>query len=231
MHFFTFLASSLSLLATATALNVPPYPVHDLHRRQLCNGTIALDNRTQTTTVAPGDTLDGIAARFNRGVCDIAAASNITNPDLIFQGQTIVIPPQVCFPDNTSCVAPPPTQDSPCVLGGPGFFPVKQGDDVAGIARSLNISDAALRGANGNGTPVQPGTFLNVPICAGSSCELGPYTIQSGDLFVDLAARFGSGSYGQILALNPNVDANALEVGTVITLPRGCRNGTEVGGR
>jgi LysM repeat protein len=43
-------------------------------------------------TVKPGDTLGGIAARFNTTAKAIQAANNIPNPRLIRPGQVLVIP-------------------------------------------------------------------------------------------------------------------------------------------
>ncbi|PNS20118.1 hypothetical protein CAC42_5568 [Sphaceloma murrayae] len=224
--------SVLGLLAvtvtSVASLNAPPFPIHDLHRRQqLCNGTITLDNRTQSAVVQAGDTLRTIGARFNRGICDIARASNLTNPNLIFEGQTLTIPPQVCFPDDTTCVAPPPSQTETCVLGGPTFYLVQEGDTLASIARSLNLTNESLQAANANATQAAVGSFLTLPVCPNSKCTFGPYVIQPGDLFIDLAVDFGS-QFGQISALNPNINANSLEAGVTITLPRDCGNDTAV---
>lgn len=45
-----------------------------------------------TVTVQQGDTLRGIAARFDRSFDEIARHNNINNPDLIYPGQTLQIP-------------------------------------------------------------------------------------------------------------------------------------------
>ena len=39
-----------------------------------------------------GDTLSGIAARFGTTVANLVSANNITNPNLIYPGQVLVIP-------------------------------------------------------------------------------------------------------------------------------------------
>ncbi|CEI62111.1 hypothetical protein FVEN_g12592 [Fusarium venenatum] len=43
-------------------------------------------------TVQQGDTLRGIAARFNTSFDEIARQNNISNPDLIYPGQTLQVP-------------------------------------------------------------------------------------------------------------------------------------------
>lgn len=47
---------------------------------------------TGSYTVVSGDTLSGIAARFGTTVANLVSANNITNPNLIYPGQVLVIP-------------------------------------------------------------------------------------------------------------------------------------------
>lgn len=47
---------------------------------------------TGSYTVVSGDTLSGIAARFGTTVAVLVSANNITNPNLIYPGQVLVIP-------------------------------------------------------------------------------------------------------------------------------------------
>ncbi len=46
----------------------------------------------QTYTVVSGDTLSGIASEFGVSVSSLVSANGIANPNLIYAGQTIVIP-------------------------------------------------------------------------------------------------------------------------------------------
>ncbi|KAF4551076.1 LysM domain-containing protein 4 [Elsinoe fawcettii] len=223
MQFISVIAASVALVSSVSAL-AAPLDNGALQRRQVCNGTVTLDPRVQETTVKQGDTLTSISIAFNRGICDIAKANNITNPNLIILGQKLIIPAQVCFPDNTTCLPPPaPTARAECVLGGPNFYFAKEKDTFDSIASSLNLTTAAFQAANDGNHSIAG--FLNVPVCPQSVCTIGPYTIQSGDLFFDLARKFQT-TFGQIIALNPTVNPEAIEVGTVITAPRMCQNGT-----
>lgn len=47
---------------------------------------------TGTYTVVRGDTLSAIAAKFGTTVADLVSANNITNPNLIYPGQVLIIP-------------------------------------------------------------------------------------------------------------------------------------------
>ncbi len=52
----------------------------------------ATTSAQQSYTIVYGDTLSGIGSRFGVSVADLVAANHIANPDLIYAGQTIVIP-------------------------------------------------------------------------------------------------------------------------------------------
>ena len=58
-----------------------------------------------TYTVKPGDTLYSIARSFNTTVPAIVAANNISNPNVIYVGQVLIIP--------MAGGAPPPTVNLP----------------------------------------------------------------------------------------------------------------------
>ncbi len=49
-------------------------------------------------TVRAGETLASIAAVYGTNVASIAAANNIVNPDLIYAGQTLIIPSGIIVP-------------------------------------------------------------------------------------------------------------------------------------
>ncbi|KAL1621066.1 hypothetical protein SLS56_009371 [Neofusicoccum ribis] len=191
----------------------------------VCNGTITLDTSTQQYVIQAGDTLTKIAKQFNRGICDIFNANNLTNPNFIVAGDTLTIPPQVCNPDNTSCLGPQTTPTATCINGGPGFYIVQKGDTLSALSYLYNITLDSIIAANTANIPdpdvIEVGQAVNIPVCARSQCTISPFTIRAGDVFVDLAREFMS-SAGQILALNPGVDPNALGVGQVITLASYC---------
>lgn len=203
----------------------------DISSPAVCNGSIVLDTTTQTYVIPQGDTLTKIAEKFKRGICDIAKFNNISNPDFILAGATITIPPQVCFPDSTSCISTV-TPTATCINGGPGFYIVQSGDALGQIARAFNITLDAVTGANKANIPnpdvIQPGQVVNIPICENSTCELSGYKIKAGDTFYLLGRRYRS-SEGQVRAVNPGVNPNTLQIDQVITLVSFCHKfpGTE----
>jgi LysM repeat protein len=178
-------------------------------------------------TVVSGDTLTTIAQQFNSGICDIATANSLADPNLIFPGEVLTIPADCVTPDNTSCIKPtyPP---STCVLGVGSTYVVRSGDTLSAIAGNFNITLEALEGANPqitNPDLITVGQLINTPICPDSTCQVGPYVIQSGDTFFALGQEYGS-TIGQIESLNQGVDPTTLQPGQTIILPEACANVT-----
>lgn len=192
----------------------------------VCNGTITLDEKVQSYTVASGDSLKAIAAKFSRGICDIAKANGITNVNFIKLGQVLTIPAQVCIPDSTSCVSKAPEATATSILGGPGFYVVVSGDTLTTIAELYQITLKSLIAANPqitNPDLILVGQVINIPVLPGSSCTIAPYIVKAGDIFYDLAAKYGS-TAGQLLALNTGTDPTKLAIGQSVTLASGCKS-------
>ncbi|HHY41805.1 MAG TPA: LysM peptidoglycan-binding domain-containing protein [Thermoanaerobacterales bacterium] len=63
--------------------------------------------------VRAGDTLTQIAARFGTSVAAIMEANNLSNPDLIFVGQVLLIPVSGQTPHPPDCPPCPPSPPSP----------------------------------------------------------------------------------------------------------------------
>lgn len=185
-----------------------------------------MDEKIQSYTVVSGDTLTSIAAKYNRGICDIAKANSISNVNVINLGAVLTIPAQVCLPDSTSCLTPTTQATATCILGGPGFYVVVSGDTLTAIAGNYKITLAALIAANpqiANPDLILVGQVINVPVCAGSSCTISPYAIKSGDIFFDLATKYGT-TTGQLLALNTGADPTKLQIGQNVTIASACKS-------
>lgn len=201
------------------------------------NGTKT--NGTQTVIVQAGDSLGKIAPKFGVGICDIAKASGIANPNVITPGQVLTIPPPTATPDNVSCLPPvAPPASAGCVPGGPDrFFVPTAGLSAELAAKFLNITLTSFAAANPkafasakNGsaaalaaTNLTGSSIMSVPVCPNSQCTIGQGTVKSGDIFDTIAAAAGS-TTGQILALNPGIDRLNLAVGQTFTLPSKCQN-------
>lgn len=131
--------------------------------------TACIDGPTTNYTVEADNTLECIAAKFNSGVCNIAEANDLANPDFILLGQVLIVPTNVCSPDNESCRTSAGT--ATCVTPGPGVedtHTIISGDTFFLIAADLGITLDSLVAANPgvDASNLQIDQVINIPICA-----------------------------------------------------------------
>ncbi len=110
---------------------------------------------TITYVVRPGDRLADIAARYDVTMASIVQANGLSNPDVIYPGQKLVI----VLPGAASATvtAVPPSGDTVHV--------VQLGDTVDKIARQYGVSASAIVRANGitNADLIWVGQKLIIP--------------------------------------------------------------------
>lgn len=195
------------------------------------------------------ETIQQIADKFDRGVCDIGRANlsescrtrseypgePATNRscDIVVDvsvvpnvGQKIIIPGQVCDPDWVTCIIDGPGIGD-CLVGGPRLYYTLNGDTLWKIAGRLNLTLEAIAGSDSysaNAT-IEANQFMKVPLCYPSICEIEPFMFDSG-IYKDLADEYGS-TIGQIQMLSPTynystslLDGNAPPS---ISLAKNCR--------
>jgi lysozyme len=113
--------------------------------------------------VQPGDTLFAIAARYGVSAWTLARANGIWNPNIIYVGQTLVIPGYAPYP-------PYPPYPSPHPVPGPFYrcaYRVQYGDTMIAIAARLRTDAWTLARANGiyNLNWIYAGQWLRIPGC------------------------------------------------------------------
>ncbi|KAL8375846.1 hypothetical protein RB595_007121 [Gaeumannomyces hyphopodioides] len=169
----------VTLLASLAAAMPAPAPVPAallLRARPLAgnatrNGTACADGKTNGPVVkhkiVQGDTLTKLAATFQSGICNIAKESKLANVDLLQLGQEVSIPTKLCRQnvDDKSCLPKPGTRV--CLPDGPATRVIKAGDSFVGLSQQLNLTEAAVLGANPgvDRFNLQPGQVVNLPVC------------------------------------------------------------------
>lgn len=108
-------------------------------------------------TVQPGDTLVGIALRYNLSVAQIVQANNLTNLNLIHPGQRLILSVVTTPADST------PQNSSPNTY--PTHF-IQPGETLFTIAAKYGLSLEALIQANNilNPDMIQVGQALQIPL-------------------------------------------------------------------
>ncbi|KNG91507.1 hypothetical protein ANOM_000004 [Aspergillus nomiae NRRL 13137] len=193
------MATSITLVASASAT---------------CDPTI-LNTTTYYYPITDANTTVFDVARITkRGVCDIGRQNLMADvtirPNV---GETFIIPGEVCYPDNTSCLLSGNATNT-CIVGGPRLYYTVNGDTYEKVALRLNITVDALVGDMGTVGGTKPtdelpvGRFIKVPLCENTTCVIRPYSFSWG-VYKDLAEEFGT-TVGQIMMLSPTYNYSSL---------------------
>ncbi len=192
-----------------------------------------LNDKAVSYKVKSGDTLTGVAQRYNIGLGDLAAANNLkTNSNLIL-GRTITIPANgtVSAPStnsntsntssksNSSAIAETNSSANTASsngkkLGNTESYKVKSGDGLIALARQFGISVEDLAATNGLATnaQLQRGQTIKVPKATVS------YTVGSGDNLIGLARKYGV-STKELADMNNIAVDTMLQRGQRLTVP------------
>jgi LysM repeat protein len=169
--------------------------------------------------IRPGDTLSGLARRYNSTVQSIVAANPGINPNNLPVGELICIPT--------------PGRTFPGLCPNASTYVIQSGDTFYSLARRFNVSVDTLLAANPGINPdlIRIGQSICVPTLPTPTitCPGPTYTIRMGDTLFSLARTLGF-TVQSILATNPGINPNSLKVGQILCLPTGgtvpCPNGT-----
>ena len=156
--------------------------------------------------VARGDTLKGLAVRFGTTVDALLAANkNITNVNLIYEGQRLTV---YAAPNTPPPTTPPPSS------GGQTYY-VKKGDTLRIIASRFTTTVDEILKVNSqitNPNLIYVGQAITIP--AGAST----YFVQKGDTLRIIASKFGT-TVDKLISLNPKItNPNLIYVGQVINV-------------
>lgn len=181
--------------------------------------------------VRPGDTLNKIARDHNTTVTAILQANNLTNPNLIYVGQTLTIPSSTGGTPPPATTTPPPSS---------GSHTVRPGETLGSISRLYGVTAQAIAQANQIVNPnlIYVGQLLTIP--GGSNPTPTPppgatptptppptggsvYVVQAGDTLNRIAIRFGVTTTA-IMQANGLTNPNLIYVGQTLNIPAGGTN-------
>lgn len=117
--------------------------------------------------VQPGETLASIANQYGLTVAQLSQLNNITNPNRILRGQTLIVfttpeppPDETTAPDTNIVVEPEPVDT---VTGTP--YVVQPGEHLAEIAQRYGVSWPAIAKANNIKDPnwIEAGETIIIP--------------------------------------------------------------------
>lgn len=159
------------------------------------------DGPNITYIVMRGDTLKALAARFGTTVDILLSLNrNITNVNLIYEGQRLLVPAGQSTP-----VPPPPA-------GGPTYY-VQRGDTLRKIAAKFNTTVDAILRVNpqiSNPNLIYAGQAITLP------ANVSTHIVQRGDTLRIIANKYGT-TVDALLALNSNItNPNLIYVGQAI---------------
>lgn len=128
-------------------------------------------------TVRYGDTLSEIASKYGTTYQQLAQINNISNPNLIYPGQVLVIYGNSGNNGNASQGTVSAT------------YTVRSGDCLSVIGARLGVSWQSIAQANGITSPytIYPGQVIAIP--GGTYGDT--YTVRSGDCLSKIGARHG----------------------------------------
>ena len=110
------------------------------------------ENVTSTVyTVVRGDTLSEIALKYDTTVSNLVKLNNISNPNLIYPGQKIIIYNNVNLPNEC----------------GKTFYTINRGDTLTKIAKKFDTTISAIVSLNNIKNPnlIYAGETIRVPNC------------------------------------------------------------------
>ena len=152
------------------------------------------DMDTTVYIVEKGDTLYGIAKKFDTTVEILAAFNGISDPDVLSPGMILRIP----FEDEE------------------GYYTVRSGDTLYSIAKKYGTTVGALASLNMISDPdvIRIGQKLRVP--SGDSVIV--YIVKKGDSLYAIAKEYDT-SVGAIADLNGIDDPDLIMPGQVLQIP------------
>lgn len=162
---------------------------------------------TTTITIQRGDTLSRLAIKYNTTVARLVELNNIANPNLIYAGETLIVPS-----------GETPTETDGNSTSGQTIYIVKAGDTLSQIAASYGTTARAIAVENGirNINLIYVGQRLIIPTNR-YDLKHTLYKIKWGDTLYGISRRYGV-PIATIVRLNRIQNPNLIYAGQTIRI-------------
>lgn len=177
-----------------------------------------LNDEPVSYKVRSGDTLTGVAQRYNIGISDLASANSLSTTANLIRGRTITIPAGGSNSSQRSTsmasVSTSASTSSGKKLGNTENYKVQSGDGLIALARRFGVSvdDLAATNNMASNAQLQRGQTIKVPKATVS------YRVGSGDSLIGLARKYGV-STKELADMNNIAADTMLQRGQRLTVP------------
>lgn len=175
-------------------------------------------------TVQSGDTLSGIALKFSTTSSKLAQLNSISNPNLIYVGQRLLVNQSSNSNSSSSGQSSSTTTNTETSSAS---YTVKSGDTLSGIASQYNTTVNQIVSLNQLSNPnlIYVGQVLKLKnsqttnssssSSSTAATTVGTYTVKAGDTLSAIASRYSTSS-SALASLNSLSNPNLIYVGQVL---------------
>ena len=168
------------------------------------------DNNPSSIVIQWGDTLSQIALEYNTTVEELAQLNNISNPNLIYAGDILILPTKET---NSEVI------NNNSTSSNQNIYIVKSGDTLSQIAQDFGTTISAIANANNiqNVNLIYVGQRLVIPNSDYHDLNHTLYTIKWGDTLWSISRRYGV-SIAQLVKLNRIQNPNLIYAGNILRI-------------
>lgn len=179
-------------------------------------------------TVQSGDTLSGIALKFSTTSSKLAQLNSISNPNLIYVGQKLLVSQNSTANSNSSSQSNSSSSSTTADSATAASYTVKSGDTLSSIATQHNTTVNQIVSLNSLSNPnlIYVGQVLKLKnsqttnsssSTSTTTTTAGTYTVKAGDTLSGIASRFSTSS-STLASLNSISNPNLIYVGQVLKI-------------